>query len=153
MQGNFCFIKSPIFAFLPDIDMRATCWIFDEACSCGPYVVLQYMIFARSPSSLLFFHDGRIVSQNVVARLWFIQMCQQQTRFLSFFLILWSVFWGLFSLYWVAWRIRNTNFRITFRYLKMYVSTQKLPQIFLYMSTTCCESFKSFGEIGKKFFY
>ena len=34
----------------------------------------------------------------------------------------------------------------------MYVSTQKLPQIFLYMSTTCCDSFKSFGEVGKKFF-
>ena len=34
----------------------------------------------------------------------------------------------------------------------MYVLTQKLPQIFLYMSTTCCESFKSFGEAGKKFF-
>ena len=28
-----------------------------------------------------------------------------------------------------------------------------IPQIFLYMSTTCCESFKSFGEVGKKFFY
>ena len=37
MQGHFCFIKSPIFAFLPDIDMSATCWMFDEACSCGPY--------------------------------------------------------------------------------------------------------------------
>ena len=34
----------------------------------------------------------------------------------------------------------------------MYVSTQKFPQIFLYMSTTCCESFKSFGEVGKKIF-
>ena len=34
----------------------------------------------------------------------------------------------------------------------MYVLTQKLSQIFLYMSTTCCESFKSFGEVGKKFF-
>ena len=34
----------------------------------------------------------------------------------------------------------------------MYVSTQKFPQIFLYMSTTCCESFKSFEEVGKKFF-
>ena len=34
----------------------------------------------------------------------------------------------------------------------MYVSTQKFPQIFLYMSTTCCESFKSFGEVRKKFF-
>ena len=35
----------------------------------------------------------------------------------------------------------------------MYVSTQKLAQIFLYMSTTCCKSFKSFGEVGKNFFY
>ena len=34
----------------------------------------------------------------------------------------------------------------------MYVSTQKFPQIFLYMSTTCCKSFKSFEEAGKKFF-
>ena len=34
----------------------------------------------------------------------------------------------------------------------MYVSTQKFPQIFLYMSTTCCKSFKSFEEVGKKFF-
>ena len=34
----------------------------------------------------------------------------------------------------------------------MYVSTQKFPQIFLYMSTTCCESFKAFEEAGKKFF-
>ena len=34
----------------------------------------------------------------------------------------------------------------------MYVSTQKLPQIFLYISTIFCESFKSFGEVGKKFF-
>ena len=33
----------------------------------------------------------------------------------------------------------------------MDVSTQKFPQIFLYMSTTCCESFKSFGEVGKSF--
>ena len=31
-------------------------------------------------------------------------------------------------------------------------STQKLPQIFPYMSTTCCESFKSLGEVGKKFY-
>ena len=34
----------------------------------------------------------------------------------------------------------------------MYVPTQKLPQIFLYMSTKCCESFKSFGQLGKKIF-
>ena len=34
----------------------------------------------------------------------------------------------------------------------MYVSPQNFPQIFLYMSTICCESFKSFGEVGKKFF-
>ena len=34
----------------------------------------------------------------------------------------------------------------------MYVSTQKFPQIFLYRSTTCCESFKSFEEVGKKVF-
>ena len=45
------------------------------------------------------------------------------------------------------------KFKLFFRYLKMYVSTQKLAQIFLYMSTTCCESFKSFGEVGKKFFF
>ena len=35
----------------------------------------------------------------------------------------------------------------------MYVSTQTLPQIFLYMSATCYESFKSFGEVGKMFFF
>ena len=52
----------------------------------------------------------------------------------------------------LAWRKSNAKFRITFRYLNMYVSTQKFPQIFLYMSTRCCESFKSFGEVGKKFF-
>ena len=34
----------------------------------------------------------------------------------------------------------------------MYVSSQKFPQIFLYMFTTSCESFKSFEEVGKKFF-
>ena len=34
----------------------------------------------------------------------------------------------------------------------MYVSTQKFPQILLYMSTTYRESFKSFEEVGKKFF-
>ena len=34
----------------------------------------------------------------------------------------------------------------------MYLSTQKFPQIFLYMSTTCCESFKSFREVGKSIF-
>ena len=34
----------------------------------------------------------------------------------------------------------------------MYVSTQKLAQMFIYMSTTCCESFKSFGGVGKQFF-
>ena len=44
------------------------------------------------------------------------------------------------------------NFKLFFGYLNMYVSTQKLAQIFLYMSATCCESFKSFGEVGKKFF-
>ena len=32
----------------------------------------------------------------------------------------------------------------------MYVSTQKLPQIFLYMSTKCCKSFKSYEELEKK---
>ena len=74
-------------------------------------------------------------------------------RILSLFsLILWSVFWGLFSLLQLSWRISNAKFRITFRYLNMYVSTKKFPQIFLYMSTTCCESFKSFEEAGKKFF-
>ena len=52
----------------------------------------------------------------------------------------------------VVWRKSNTKFRITFRYLNMYVSTQKLPQIFLYIPITCCESFKSFGVVGKKFF-
>ena len=34
----------------------------------------------------------------------------------------------------------------------MYVSAQNFPQIFLHMPTTCCESFKSFEEVGKKFF-
>ena len=34
----------------------------------------------------------------------------------------------------------------------MYVSSQKFPQIFLYMFTTSCESFKLFEEVGKKFF-
>ena len=46
----------------------------------------------------------------------------------------------------------NTKFRITFRYLNMYISSQKFPQIFLYMFTTSCESFKLFEELGKKFF-
>ena len=44
------------------------------------------------------------------------------------------------------------NFKLFFGYLNMYVSTQKLAQIFLDMSATCCESFKSFGEVGKNFF-
>ena len=48
---------------------------------------------------------------------------------------------------------RNTKFRIAFRYPNMYESTQNFLHTFLYMSTTCCESFKSFGEIRKKFFY
>ena len=47
------------------------------------------------------------------------------------------------------WHFKIQTF---FRYLNMYVSTQKFPQIFLCMSTTCCKSFKSFGEVGKKFF-
>ena len=47
------------------------------------------------------------------------------------------------------WHFKIQTF---FRCLNMYGSTQKFPQIFLYMSTTCCESFKSFGEVGKKFF-
>ena len=45
----------------------------------------------------------------------------------------------------------NIKFRITFWYLNMYVS-QKFPQISLYMFTTSCESFKSFEEVGIKFF-
>ena len=69
-------------------------------------------------------------------------------RIFSLFLSFYEAF---FSLYRLAWCIGNTKFRITFRYLNMYVSTIKLPQIFLYMSTKCCESFKSFGELGKKF--
>ena len=36
MQGHFCFIKCLIFEWLPEVDVSAICWIFDEACSCGP---------------------------------------------------------------------------------------------------------------------
>ena len=38
MQGHFCFIKCLIFEQLPEVDVSAICWIFDEACSCGPYI-------------------------------------------------------------------------------------------------------------------
>ena len=39
MQGHFCFIKCLIFERLPEVDVSAICWIFDEACSCqGPIV-------------------------------------------------------------------------------------------------------------------
>ena len=38
MQGHFCFIKCLIFEWLPEVDVSATCCIFDEACSCGPYL-------------------------------------------------------------------------------------------------------------------
>ena len=37
MQGHFCFIKCLIFEWLPEVDVSAIYWIFDEACSCGPY--------------------------------------------------------------------------------------------------------------------
>ena len=37
MQGHFCFIKCLIFERLPEVDVSAICWIFDKACSCGPY--------------------------------------------------------------------------------------------------------------------
>ena len=37
MQGHFCFIKCLIFERLLEVDVSAICWIFDEACSCGPY--------------------------------------------------------------------------------------------------------------------
>ena len=46
----------------------------------------------------------------------------------------------------------NPKFEITFRYLNMYVSTQKFPQPFLYRSKKYSKSFKSFGELGKKIF-
>ena len=52
---------------------------------------------------------------------------------LSFFSNFMKRFWGLFSLLKLACCKSNTKFRITFRYLNMYVSTQKFPQIFLYM--------------------
>ena len=38
MQGHFCFIKCLIFERLPEVDVSAICWIFDEACSCGSYI-------------------------------------------------------------------------------------------------------------------
>ena len=44
----------------------------------------------------------------------------------------------------------NPKFSITFRYLNIYVSTQKFPQNFLYRSKKYCKSFKSFRELGKK---
>ena len=74
-------------------------------------------------------------------------------RIVSLFLSFYESFLGFFSLYRLALSIGNAKFRITFRCLNMYVSTQKLPQTFLYMSTKCCESFKSFGELRKKNFY
>ena len=37
MQGHFCFIKSPILVFLPDIDASPTCCMESKACLCGPY--------------------------------------------------------------------------------------------------------------------
>ena len=40
MQGHFCFIKCLIFERLPEVDVSAICWIFDEACSCGPYIAV-----------------------------------------------------------------------------------------------------------------
>ena len=98
-----------------------------------------YEILLIYTASFLRYSDRAVARQTPVAQI-----------SLSFFLILLSVFWGLFSLYWLAWQIGNTKFRITFQHLKMYVSTQKLSQIFLYMPTTCCESFKAFGEIGEK---
>ena len=72
-------------------------------------------------------------------------------RIFSLFLSFMLRFWVFFSLYWLALRIGNAKFRITFRYLNIYVSIWKYPQIFLYMSTKYCESFKSFGELGEKF--
>ena len=45
----------------------------------------------------------------------------------------------------------NGKFRITFRYLNIYVSIQKFPQTFIYRSKKYCERFKSFGELGKKY--
>ena len=47
----------------------------------------------------------------------------------------------------------NPKFSITFRYLNIYVSTQKFPQNFLYRSKkNTVKIFKSFGELGKKIF-
>ena len=39
MQGHFCFMKLPIFAFLPDIDVCATCCMNEKACLYRPYCV------------------------------------------------------------------------------------------------------------------
>ena len=41
MQGHFCFIKSPIFEWLPEVDVSAICWIFDEACPLEFYTVKE----------------------------------------------------------------------------------------------------------------
>ena len=54
----------------------------------------------------------------------------------------------------ISWEPRpygNPKFEITFRYLNMYVSTQKFPQTFLYRSKKYCKKFKSFGELEKKY--
>ena len=52
MQGHFCFIKSPIFAFLPDIDMSATCCTKSKACSCRLYPDSKFRCFTRWRCSL-----------------------------------------------------------------------------------------------------
>ena len=49
MQGHFCFIKSPIFAFLPDIDVSAICYPEKHLkfpFMRGPLKVLFYIFFA-----------------------------------------------------------------------------------------------------------
>ena len=74
-------------------------------------------------------------------------------RIFSLFLSFYEAFFGFFSLYRLALRIGNAKFIITIWYVNMYVWTQKLPKTFLNMPIKYCETFKSFGELGKKFLY
>ena len=34
--------KMPYFERLPEVNVNAICWIFDKACSCGPYSALYF---------------------------------------------------------------------------------------------------------------
>ena len=50
------------------------------------------------------------------------------------------------------WSYDHVKFGMILQYLNIYVSTQKYRQPFIYRSIKYCESFKSFGELGKKIF-